>query len=341
LLFGFNTNLVRFTLGFDTISLRFTLCDFSCFLCLLLGFFFLLLSDDDGQRLATRTGFANYFRPEGRVRLSLAGAQNKLAVIKTPEGLAIPLDGQPSTHILKLPNPDFKGLVENEALVLSMAAALALPVVEHEVVQLGAINFLLVKRYDRVFGQDAANNNQLVRLHQQDICQATGLPPDIKYESEGGPSLKTVFDIVRKEVDNPLVAVPALLNWLVFNMLVHNADAHAKNISILRKSDGAQVLAPFYDLVCTGAYPLDHRMAMSIGGQFDPGLVGKNNWLKLAADIGVGKTLVLKSLRKMAQNMPLVLQEQMHKLETQLGHVVPRRQQIERTIKRRVKKSLF
>ncbi len=299
----------------------------------------LLLNDDDGAKLATKTGFAGYFRPQGRVRLSLAGAQNKLAVIKTKQGLAIALDGQASTHILKLPNPDYKGLVENEALMLSLAAALGLPVVEHEVVTLGATNMLLLTRYDRRLPADADKNGAVMRLHQQDLCQATGLPPDIKYESEGGPSLKTVFNIVREEVVDPLSDARTLLSWVVFNVLVHNADAHAKNISILRTAEAWQKLAPFYDLVCTGAYELDHRMAMAIGGQFDPGAINKKNWTQLAADIGIGKPLVLKTVGDMASRIPDIFSQEMAALETGLGKI-PRRQQLERTLKARVKKTL-
>lgn len=295
---------------------------------------FLQLTPEDGERLATMVGFGGLFLPEKRIRLSLAGAQNKLAVIKTDDGVAVPLDGRPSSHILKLPNPDYKGLVENEALTLSLAAAVGLPVVDHEVVTLGETRMLLVARYDREVTDD-----QVLRLHQQDLCQATGLPPDTKYESEGGPSLRSVFDLVRDEVADPLSAARTLLDWTVFNVLVHNADAHAKNVSILRTADGRQGLAPFYDLVCTGAYPLDHRMAMSVGGQFDPGAVDVNNWVQLASDIGIGKSLILSTVERMADDIPDALDEEMAALHDRLGPI-PRRQQLERTIKRRVKKTL-
>jgi serine/threonine-protein kinase HipA len=257
-----------------------------------------------------------------------------LAVIETDGGLAVPLDGRPSTHILKLPNPDFEGLVENEALTLSLARAVGLAVVDHDVVTLGETRLLLVARYDR-----EVKDGQVSRLHQQDLCQATGLPPDTKYESEGGPSLHTVFDLVREEVADPLTAARHILEWVVFNVLVHNADAHAKNVSILRTADGQHELAPFYDLVCTGAYAFDHRMAMSVGGQFDPGAVNMNNWVQLASDIGIGKSLVLRTVGELADRIPEVLDGEMTRLQDQLGRI-PRRQQMEHTIKRRVKKTL-
>ena len=293
----------------------------------------LYLTADDGPKLATRTGFAGFFSPGGRVRLSLAGAQNKLAVVKTDEGIAIPLDGRPSTHILKLPNPDFRGLVENEALVLSLARELGLPVVHHEIVRLGDVSLLLIERYDR-----ALQDGDVLRLHQQDLCQATGLSPGIKYESEGGPSLKTTFDVVRAEVVDPLTATQSLLAWTVFNVLIHNADAHAKNVSILRSLDGRQALAPFYDLVCTGAYDLDHAMAMAIGGQFDPGAISERAWVAFASDIGVGKSLVLRTVKRMAAQIPGVLATQIAAFETANG-TLPRRAQLERVIRRRARKA--
>lgn len=292
------------------------------------------LTGEDGAKLATESGFASFFHPERRVRLSLAGAQNKLAVIKTDDGLAVPLDGRPSTHILKLPNPDYKGLVENEAVMLSVARAIGLPVVEHDVVTVGRTKMLLIARYDR-----EVKDGEVLRLHQQDLCQATGLPPDTKYESEGGPSLKTAFDVVRDEVADPLTAAGAMLDWVVFNVLVHNADAHAKNVSILRAGDGRQELAPFYDLVCTGAYPFDHRLAMSVGGQFDPGAITKKDWVQLASDIGIGKSLVLRTVRETADRIPDSLDQELAVLYDRLGRV-PRRQQLERIVKRRVRKTL-
>jgi len=294
----------------------------------------LLLRDDDGARLATSGGFASFFRPEHPLRLSLAGAQNKLAVVETEDGLAIPLNGRPSTHILKLPNAEFKGLVENEAVVLSVASTLGLPVVAHRVVRLGDVPMLLVERYDRELDAD-----RVLRLHQQDLCQASGLPPNIKYESEGGLSLSRVFEIVRAEVDDPLAASSALLRWAQFNVLVHNADAHAKNVSMLRTRDGHQTLAPFYDLVCTGAYELDHRLSMAVGGEFDPGALTRSRWTAFAADIDIGSSLVLRTLQQMAERLPDVLARELARIKTELGRV-PRRQQLERTIKRRTKKAI-
>lgn len=186
----------------------------------------------------------------------------------------------------------WQGLVENEAVMLSVAKTIRLPVVE-------------------------------------------------QYESEGGPSLGTTFDLVREEVADPLSAARSLLDWVVFNVLVHNADAHAKNVSILRTGEDRQDLAPFYDLVCTGADDLDPRvaMAMAMGGQFDPGAIEKKNWVRLAKDIGIGKSLVLRTVSEMADRLPDVLDEEVTELQDRLGGF-PRRQQLERTVKRRVRKTL-
>jgi len=292
------------------------------------------LNDDDGIQLSTKTGFADFFAEE-RVRLSLAGAQNKLAVVVDDDGrVGVPLDGRPSTHILKLPNPDYKGLVENEAVMLDMARRLGLDVVHHSIVTLGKTRLLLIERYDR-----RRAGGQVTRLHQQDLCQALGLPPDLKYEAEGGPSLADVFNLVRDEVDDPLDAAQQLLSWVAFNVVAHNADAHAKNVSLVRDDEGGQRMAPFYDLVCTGAYDLDHRMAMAVGGQADPGYIGTKQWAQFASDVGVGKALVTRVATTMADGLMGAFSDAAAAFEEEVGRI-PRRAQLEKVLRKRARKTL-
>jgi len=110
-------------------------------------------------------------------------------------------------------------------------------------------------------------------------------------------------------------------------------------VPIVRSLDGRQQLAPFYDLVCTGAYDLDHTMAMAVGGQFNPGAVGRNAWEQFARDIGIGKSLVLRTVRQMAARIPDVLAAQVAAVEASAGRF-PRRAQVERTIRRRVRSTV-
>jgi len=192
---------------------------------------------------------------------------------------------------------------------------------------------LLVERDDR-----ALVDGQVARLHRQDLCQATGLPPNTKYEGEGGPSLQLTCDPVRDEVSDPLTASRSLLARVVFNVLIRNPGAHAKNVSIVRSPGGRQQLAPFYDLVCSGAYDLERNLAMAVGGRFSPGAIGRNAWDQPARDIGIGigRALVLRTVKQMAAQLAAELPAKIAKVE---GHAcrLPRQAQVECTIRRRVR----
>jgi serine/threonine-protein kinase HipA len=234
---------------------------------------------------------------EGRVQLSLAGAQDKLPVFASDGRLYLPRGDAPSSHLLKLPSRDFAHLPANECFVSLMARRVHLPVAEPELIAIGDHRLCLFPRFDRAPGPASV----LVRLHQEDFCQALGLPAQRKYEQEGGPSFSACFDLVAREIADPMPALAALIDWLIFCLLVGNADGHGKNLALLRQADGELDLAPFYDLVCTRAYPrLDRRLAMSIGGQADPGAVAAGHWRQLASEVGVVGRFVRDRVRALA-----------------------------------------
>jgi serine/threonine-protein kinase HipA len=142
-------------------------------------------------------------------------------------------------------------------------------------------------------------NGKLMRLHQEDFCQALGILPDQKYEKEGGPNLKQCFALLRHASVLPAADIRALLQWVVFNYLIGNADAHGKNISLLLTEQGP-ALAPFYDLMSTAVYPdLDARLAMRIGGEDRPDWVIERRWRQFAEDVNVGFKLVRQTLVQM------------------------------------------
>lgn len=205
----------------------------------------------------------------GNVRLSLAGAQDKLPVYVEDDRFYLPVGNSPSTHILKFPNRHFKHLPANEVLLSALARQVGLSAPITSFQKIGAEGLCLVERYDRIRDK----NDRIVRLHQEDFCQALGLPSSSKYEREGGPAFVDCVHVIREHSQDPLSDVSSLIRWLIFNLLVGNADAHAKNISLVQNelSRGAYRLAPFYDLVCTRMYDrIDRRLAMGIGGEFDP-----------------------------------------------------------------------
>lgn len=192
-----------------------------------------------------------------RVRLSLAGVQEKLLLTKLPDGRwGRPVDGTPSTHILKPELAEYPESVENEAFCMRMARHLGLPAAEVATETVAGRPLLVVARYDRVINAAGA----VQRLHQEDFCQATKRKPDRKYQDAGGPSLVEMARILA-DLDHESPRI--LLAAVTLNVIVGNGDAHGKNFSLLHDADGRIRLAPLYDVISTAIYNLD-RLAMYI-----------------------------------------------------------------------------
>ena len=231
------------------------------------------------------------------LRLSLAGAQSKLPVVLVDGRVALPAPGQPTTHILKPPIARFPHTTENEALVMTLAAAVGLPVAPVAARTVAGRPYLLATRYDRRF--DGSGRAQ--RLHQEDFCQALGVPPERKYASEDGPTFKASFDLLRRATTVPAVAVLALLDAAIFNLIVGNADAHGKNFSRLCQA-GTVSLAPFYDLLSTVAYSdLSPKLAMRIARRATLEEIGAATWPAFAEDIGLAGPFVRRRVKEIAE----------------------------------------
>jgi serine/threonine-protein kinase HipA len=239
---------------------------------------------------------------EAGIRLSLAGAQDKIAVRLEGETICLPLNGAPSTHILKPQIERFEGVVFNEKLCMDLAAAVGIPTASTRIGRAEELHYILVERYDRVNIPAAeTGQRQLVREHQEDFCQALGIVSEHKYQSEGGPSLKQCFELVRNTSSIPLVDLQSLLNAVIFNFLIGNNDAHGKNFSLIYRMDGQTRLAPLYDLVSTAVYPeLSTRMAMKIGGEYEPEKVGPKQFERLALEAGLSVPMVRNRVTELA-----------------------------------------
>jgi serine/threonine-protein kinase HipA len=246
------------------------------------------------------------------IRLSLAGAQGKLAVAIRDGKFSLPLGGSPSSHILKPPNPHFKGLVQNEFFCMRLADRGGLEVAPVELGKAGETPFLQVERFDR----ERMPDGSLERIHQEDFCQALAIPPELKYQQEGGPSLKKSFALVREVSSAPGPDVLKLFDAVVFNYLIGNSDAHGKNFSFLYTESGAR-LAPLYDLVSTQAYPdLSRIMAMKIGDENEATKIHVRNWRKFFTDarlgqagaqrrlLGLGKRFLRETEAMIAESIP-------------------------------------
>ena len=223
---------------------------------------------------------------ETDLRLSLAGAQDKLPVCFDGDDLSLPTGSAASTHLLKVAGAAFTDLVHNEFFCLELARAVRLPVPPARLAPTET-PMLLIERYDRMVTGDGP----VSRLHQEDVCQALGHEPEAKYENEGGPGLVDVFALVTRVSRRPLADRRNLLTWVLLNHLIGNADAHGKNLSLLhgaRREEGAPRLAPFYDLVCTAVYPeLARRHAMKVGGEARPDRIESRHWRRFAESVDI------------------------------------------------------
>jgi serine/threonine-protein kinase HipA len=242
---------------------------------------------------------------EEGVRLSLAGAQDKIAVRIEGDELSLPLGGAPSTHILKPSIERFAGVVFNEAFTMQLATATGLPAAKVEVRVAEEIEYLSVERYDRTHIK-SGNLTTLDRLHQEDFCQALNIVPEMKYQKEGGPSLKQCFALVRDVSSAPVVDLARLLDFVIYDYLIGNNDAHGKNFSLLYHGAGTtnqQIrLAPLYDAISTVYYPeLSNEMAMKIGDEYRAERVAPRDFDKLAEQAGLAKPLVRRRVPDLAQ----------------------------------------
>lgn len=236
---------------------------------------------------------------EEGLRLSLAGAQSKVPVVLVDGVVALPAPGQPTTHILKPPISRFVATTENEAFVMRLAAAIGLDVAPVEQRTVQDRTFLLVQRYDRATGDDGF----VRRIHQEDFCQALGVPPETKYASEGGPTFKDCFALLRRVAARPAVDVLKLLDAVIFNVIAGNADAHGKNFSILYDAEGPR-LAPLYDLLATVAYPdLSPKFAMKIGKRATLAELDAKGWAAFATDAGLGLPLIRRRVAEISKGV--------------------------------------
>lgn len=234
------------------------------------------------------------------LRLSLAGAQDKLPVVFDGQRIGLPRHGVPSTHILKPPIHAVEDSVVNEAFCMALANTMQLNPAQARIHTVGDHPFLLVERYDRYLATDGS----VQRLHQEDLCQAMGVVPEMKYQNEGGPSLQQCFQLVRQVTRPSAPQVLRLFDCVVFNALVGNHDAHGKNFSLLY-GEKEPTLAPFYDLLSTAVYPaLTPKMAMKIGSKYKFSELMARHWAQFAQDAGVSKAQAKKRVLTLARQLP-------------------------------------
>ncbi len=239
------------------------------------------------------------------VSLSLAGVQDKLSVHLGSNGsLGIPINGAPSTWILKPDSPRLWGSVYNEAFCLILADQIGLAAPEVRLGRAGQRRYLLIRRYDR-----RAEGRHWRRLHQEDLCQAMGIFPSAKYETNQsgtpGPKFRDLMAVVRSAAG--LAATLQLLRYMIFNVICCNTDAHAKNYSFLLSARGAE-MAPIYDVMCAKVWPqVTPNLANTIAGKNRGDVLKARHWRKEANACGLNPSATLRQVESLCQQVQAAL----------------------------------
>lgn len=235
-------------------------------------------------------------------QFSLGGAQAKTALLLGGERWGVPSGRIPTTHILKPGIRELDGHAENEHFCLSLVRELRLPAAHSRVLHFGPETALVVERYDR-----AAVGTRIVRIHQEDFCQATATMPNLKYQNDGGPSPKTIVDLLRTYSADADADVATFVEGLVVAWAIVATDGHAKNYSLLHARAKVR-LAPLYDVASILPYaPPELRrtkLAMRIGGKYRVNEIGLRDWLRFADEISVGPDFVRGAIARILDGLP-------------------------------------
>ena len=241
---------------------------------------------------------------EDGFRISGAGAQDKLIACWKDGAVELPLDGTPSTHIIKTAIRDYPDSVENECFSMKLASACGLDCAKCGIALIGGKRRYVCERYDRMEADGAVR-----RLHQEDFCQLLRVDPRRKYEALGGPGLADSMRLMR-ELSLAAADTLEFLRRIVFAFLVGNGDAHGKNFSVLYR--GRKVsLSPMYDVMSTTVYPeVSQRMAMKIDGEYAFRWITRGKFIRQAEKIGLAPRIMDREIdrmvRKMAKQAPVV-----------------------------------
>jgi serine/threonine-protein kinase HipA len=257
-------------------------------------------------------------------QFSLAGAQAKTALLLESGRWGTPSGSRATTHILKPALLGFDDHDLNEHLCLAAAGRVGLTVASSEVRMFEDEPALVVRRYDRV-DQDG----EWHRVHQEDLCQALSVHPDLKYQNQGGPTPARIAGLFR-EVMPPSVADRAASRFadaLAWNWVIAGTDAHAKNYSLLLA--GRQVrLAPLYDVASALPYGVHERrlrMAMKVGGEYDVH-PGRNIWPKAAKELSLDPDQLVARVAEICARAPDAFREAASDASVQrLGRELPER----------------
>ncbi len=277
----------------------------------------LLLADHSATRMGADAG-----------HFSLAGAQPKTAFYYDPEQgrWGVPSGYIPTTHIFKPAAETFDGFAENEHFCMRLARTMGLPTAQSTVRYFSDQPVIVVERYDRMRTKDG-----VIRIHQEDMCQALACPPQQKYQAQGGPSPADIAGLIRQYSADRSADERRFMDSLAYNWLIGGTDAHAKNYGVLI-APGSQIrMAPLYDLSSALPYPkqVDLRragLAMKIGGTYKLREIDFHQWTKFADEMRVDAGEFIQRIQRTAEMLPKASQQVGEELHEQgLKHdVIPR-----------------
>ena len=274
--------------------------------------------------------------PDDDFRISLAGAQEKDAFLWWDGRWMKPRGATPTTHIFKLPlgrvggrQADFSTSVDNEWLCLKLIAAYGLRVPKAEIASFGKQRVLVVERFDRTVSSDG---KRLLRLVQEDFCQATGTSPMVKYEAEGGPGLGVLFNLLQQSVEAERDLRTLMASQVLFWML-RAPDGHAKNFSIHLLPGGRYRLTPLYDVM--SAYPVmgdgpnrwsprELKLAMALVGKnrhYEAEHIQRRHFNSTARRFGYAETAE-PLLQELIARTPVVIDQVQRDLPAGFSHAV-------------------
>lgn len=247
----------------------------------------------DGNRLSDFIKKMNtrpLIKADDKLRLSLAGAQEKLALAKINGEWYLPLNGAPSSHILKPARTgSLSSLAQNEYICLKLAKSFGLPVPDVDLLKIAEKDIFVVERYDRIKEADS-----IQRLHQEDFCQALGIMSTSKYQNDGGPGIADIFKTILKVCTVPALESQKFLSYVLFNYVMGNCDSHGKNYSLLYKNNRVE-LSPLYDVVSTIIYSgLTEKLSMKIGKHYEIQKVTQEDFSLLAESLNIKYSVLSK-----------------------------------------------
>lgn len=260
----------------------------------------IVLNEEDLFNLILRLKDDPLLVKESSMRVLISGSQSKLPVSLIDDQITLMKGNYPTTHILKLPLLNEIDTLQNEMFCLKLAQLAGFKVPKHSLGWSKNLPYLIIERYDRKVEEDGS----VVRLHQEDFCQAMSILPINKDETSGGPSIKSCLDLIDANAKQPAADKITFLKLMIFNYLIGNSEIHGKNLSFVYKENKLS-LAPVYNLFSNSIYSkLSPKMTMTIDGKFYPNLIRMDNWHKIVANNSTAKKMIEKELKKMAIQIP-------------------------------------